>query len=37
MQASPDWDAGSNWHLSFFTVPRVTEFAFTSKERELLT
>lgn len=37
MQASPDWNAASNWHLSFFTVPQVAEFAFTGKERELLT
>lgn len=36
MQASPTWDAGSNWHLSFFTVPQVAEFAFQGKERQLL-
>lgn len=36
LTATPDWHAGSNWHLSFFTVPQVAEFAFTGKERELL-
>jgi pimeloyl-ACP methyl ester carboxylesterase len=36
MQATEDWHAGSNWHLSFFTVPQVAEFAFQGKERELL-
>lgn len=36
MNPSPDWDAGSNWHLSFFTVPQVAEWAFVGKERELL-
>lgn len=36
MQASPNWNAGSNWHLSFFTVPQVAEFAFQGKERQLL-
>lgn len=37
MSPSPDWHAGSNWHLGFFTVPQVAEWAFTGKERELLT
>ncbi|MBC7934151.1 MAG: alpha/beta hydrolase [Rhizobacter sp.] len=37
LTATPEWNAGSNWHLSFFTVPQVAEFAFTGKERELLT
>lgn len=36
MAPSPDWDAGSNWHLSFFTVPQVAEWALAGKERELL-
>ncbi|MBW4642811.1 MAG: alpha/beta hydrolase [Goleter apudmare HA4340-LM2] len=37
MQPSPTWDAASNWHLAFFTVPQVAEFAFRGRERELLT
>ncbi len=37
MAATPEWHAGSNWHLGFFTVPQVAEFAFKGKERELLT
>lgn len=37
LTATPEWNAGSNWHLSFFTVPQVAEFAFSGKERELLT
>jgi pimeloyl-ACP methyl ester carboxylesterase len=37
LTATPEWHAGSNWHLSFFTVPQVAEFAFRGKERELLT
>ncbi|MBC7935525.1 MAG: alpha/beta hydrolase, partial [Rhizobacter sp.] len=37
LAATPDWHAGSNWHLSFFTVPQVAEFAFAGKERQLLT
>jgi pimeloyl-ACP methyl ester carboxylesterase len=36
MQPSPDWHTGSNWQLSFFTVPDVAEFAFRGRERELL-
>ncbi len=36
MKATPDWHNGSNWHLAFFTVPDVAEFAFQGKERELL-
>lgn len=36
MAAKPDWHAGSNWHLSFFTVPDVAEWAFRGRERELL-
>ena len=34
---NPEWDTGSNWHLSFFTVPHVAAFAFAGKERQLLT
>lgn len=37
MLPSPQWNTGSNWQLSFFTVPDVAEFAFRGKERELLT
>ena len=37
MKPTPDWNSGSNWHLSFFTVPDVAEWAFAGKERELLT
>jgi pimeloyl-ACP methyl ester carboxylesterase len=37
MAPTPEWHAGSNWHLGFFTVPQVAEFAFSGKERELLT
>ena len=37
MQPSPDWNIGSNWHLSFFTVPEVGEFAMKGKESEMLT
>lgn len=33
---NPDWHSGSNWHLPFFTVPQVAEWAFRGKERELL-
>jgi pimeloyl-ACP methyl ester carboxylesterase len=36
MTPSPEWHAGSNWHLGFFTVPQVAEFAFRGRERELL-
>lgn len=36
MIPTPEWHAGSNWHLSFFTVPQVAAFAFQGKERELL-
>lgn len=36
MTAKPDWNPGSNWHLSFFTVPDVAEWAFRGRERELL-
>lgn len=36
MAAKPDWHPGSNWHLSFFTVPDVAEWAFRGRERELL-
>lgn len=36
MTAKPDWHPGSNWHLSFFTVPDVAEWAFRGRERELL-
>lgn len=36
MTAKPDWHPGSNWHLSFFTVPDVAEWAFQGRERELL-
>jgi pimeloyl-ACP methyl ester carboxylesterase len=36
MTAKPDWHPGSNWHLSFFTVPDVAEWAFRGKERQLL-
>jgi pimeloyl-ACP methyl ester carboxylesterase len=36
MMAKPDWHSGSNWHLSFFTVPDVAEWAFRGRERELL-
>lgn len=32
----PQWNSGSNWHLSLFTVPEVAEFAFRGRERELL-
>lgn len=37
MAPTPEWTAGSNWHLGFFTVPQIAEFAFRGKERELLT
>ncbi|MHA4846923.1 alpha/beta fold hydrolase [Flavitalea antarctica] len=37
MAPAPEWTAGSNWHLGFFTVPQVAEFAFAGKERQLLT
>lgn len=37
MLPSPQWHTGSNWQLSFFTVPDVAEFAFRGKERQLLT
>jgi pimeloyl-ACP methyl ester carboxylesterase len=36
MKPTPKWNSGSNWHLAFFTVPEVAEFAFRGKERELL-
>jgi len=36
MAAKPGWHPGSNWHLSFFTVPDVAEWAFRGRERELL-
>lgn len=36
MVPTPQWHAGSNWHLGFFTVPQVAEWAFRGKERELL-
>ena len=36
MTPSPEWHAGANWHLGFFTVPQVAEFAFRGRERELL-
>ncbi|MEJ1935426.1 alpha/beta hydrolase [Nostoc sp. NIES-2111] len=36
MQPKPDWHNGSNWHLGFFTLPDVAEFAFRGRERELL-
>jgi len=36
MTAKPDWHNGSNWHLSFFTLPDVAEWAFRGRERELL-
>lgn len=36
MTAKPDWHPGSNWHLSFFTVPDVAEWAFRGRERDLL-
>ncbi len=36
MQPTPEWHTGSNWQLSFFTVPDVAEFAFRGRERELL-
>lgn len=31
-----DWNAGSNWHLGFFTVPQVAETFMRGRERELL-
>ncbi|MBC8050471.1 MAG: alpha/beta hydrolase, partial [Chitinophagales bacterium] len=37
MTPTPQWDAGANWHLAFFTVPQVAEWAFKGRERELLT
>ncbi|MCU0570813.1 MAG: alpha/beta hydrolase [Oculatellaceae cyanobacterium Prado106] len=36
LTAQPDWTVGTNWQLSFFTVPDVAEFAFRGQERELL-
>ena len=36
MMPAPDWHTGSNWQLSFFTVPDVAEFAFRGRERDLL-
>lgn len=36
MMPKPDWHPGSNWHLSFFTVPDVADWAFRGRERELL-
>lgn len=36
MAPTPDWHAGSNWHLGFFTVPQIAEWAFRGRERELL-
>lgn len=36
MLPTPEWHTGSNWQLSFFTVPDVAEFAFRGRERELL-
>jgi pimeloyl-ACP methyl ester carboxylesterase len=36
MVPKPDWHPGSNWHLAFFTVPDVAEWALRGKERELL-
>lgn len=34
---TPEWDAGSNWHLGFFTVPQIAETFLRGRERELLT
>jgi pimeloyl-ACP methyl ester carboxylesterase len=33
---TPDWHAGSNWHLSLFTLPQVAEWIFKGRERDLL-
>jgi pimeloyl-ACP methyl ester carboxylesterase len=36
LTATPEWNNGTNWQLSFFTVPDVAESAFRGQERELL-
>ncbi|HZG07365.1 MAG TPA: alpha/beta hydrolase [Allosphingosinicella sp.] len=36
MTAKADWHPGSNWHLSFFTVPDVAQWAFQGRERQFL-
>jgi hypothetical protein len=36
MMPSPDWTNGSNWHLSFFTLPDIAERFLAGQERELL-
>lgn len=36
MAPGPQWDNGSNWHLSLFTLPDIAVMAFQGKEQELL-
>lgn len=37
MTPRPDWNAGSQWQLGFFTVPDVAEHFMRGRERDLLT
>ena len=36
MAPTPDWDIGSNWHLSLFTVPDAAEWLMRGREDEML-
>jgi pimeloyl-ACP methyl ester carboxylesterase len=37
MAPKPDWNAGSNWQLGFFTIPEIAEHFLRGRERDLLT
>ncbi len=36
LMPTPDWDIGSNWHLTLFTVPTAAEWLLEGREDEML-